>query len=476
MSDVKGPSRAEQLVKNTFILAIGTFLPKLAAFITLPILTGYLTKEEYGTYDLVTVLVSLLLPTVTCQISISAFRYLIDVRDNKKEQKRIISNIFVFTIITSLAALTITFFAMYKISIVSRVWISLYFLADILVAMFRQIARGIGKSKQYSASAIVSALGKLLFAFLFVKVFSLGIVGAIAALCLASTSSLIYIIIAIKALKLIDFSLLSKKCLKTLLGYSWPLVPNELSLWIMRVSDRVVVTFFLGTAANAVYSVANKIPSIITLAQGAITLAWQENASITSKDDDAKEYYSKMFKVMHNFQAGFLGLVIAATPVLFRLLIKGDYSESYAHIPILCLAIFYASISTYLGGIYVAYKATKSIGVTTVVSAMINIIVNVSLIKFIGIYAASISTLVAYIMLMIYRMINVRKYVELNYEIKEMIAVNAFMICECILCFLNNVYINIVMIPISLFGIYFFNKKTLSLMVKKIENKFSRRH
>jgi O-antigen/teichoic acid export membrane protein len=49
--------RETKLAKNTFILAIGTFLPKFAAFITLPILTGCLTKDEIGRYDLITTLV-----------------------------------------------------------------------------------------------------------------------------------------------------------------------------------------------------------------------------------------------------------------------------------------------------------------------------------------------------------------------------------------------------------------------------------
>ena len=51
--------RSRDLAKNTGILAIGTFLPKLASFITLPILTACLTKAEYGTYDLISTLVSL---------------------------------------------------------------------------------------------------------------------------------------------------------------------------------------------------------------------------------------------------------------------------------------------------------------------------------------------------------------------------------------------------------------------------------
>lgn len=473
MTSPQKSNRTDQLIKNTLILAVGTFLPKLAAFITLPILTGYLTKVEYGTYDFVTILVSLLLPTVTCQIKISAFRYLIDARSDPKEQKRIVTNIFVFTSLISAGALVIMFLVMYKISIISRLWIALYFLADILVNTLRQVARGIGRSKDYSASAIISALGKIVFTILFVKVFSFSIVGAIASLCLASVLSFVYLIISIKAYKFFDLKLLDKQCIKKLLGYSWPLVPNELSLWVMTVSDRAVVIFFIGAAANAVYSVANKIPSIVSLAQSAITLAWQENASIASKDADAKEYYTKMFKVMYNFQAGFLGLVVAATPVLFKIFVRGDYSASYPHIPILCLAIFYSSIATYLGGIYVAYKATKSIGVTTVVSAIINIVINVSLIKFIGIYAASISTLVAFFVLMVYRMKNVRKLTPIEYDFKNIIIVNILIMIACVLCAIRIWYVDIINIIYAVAIFVLFNRESLAAIWRKIKKKVS---
>ena len=102
-------SRQSKLAKNTIILAIGTFLPKLASFVTLPILTGCLTREEYGTYDLVTVLVSLVLPAATLQIQTAAFRFLIDVRQDKTEIDRIVTNIFAFIIPLSLISLYIFF-------------------------------------------------------------------------------------------------------------------------------------------------------------------------------------------------------------------------------------------------------------------------------------------------------------------------------------------------------------------------------
>ena len=44
-------SRESKLAKNTIILAIGTFLPQLGSLIVIPILTGYLTKEQFNMHD-----------------------------------------------------------------------------------------------------------------------------------------------------------------------------------------------------------------------------------------------------------------------------------------------------------------------------------------------------------------------------------------------------------------------------------------
>ena len=113
-------SREKVLAKNTAILAIGTFLPKVSTYFTLPILTGILTKEEYGTYDLVTVLVSLILPAATLQIQTALFRFLIEIREDEKEVKKIVSTGSSFIIIVSILALIILNIVMNKISFVTQ--------------------------------------------------------------------------------------------------------------------------------------------------------------------------------------------------------------------------------------------------------------------------------------------------------------------------------------------------------------------
>ena len=424
-------SRSTQLAKNTLILSIGTFLPRVVSFVTLPILTGYLTKTEYGTYDLVSVMVSLLLPSVTLQIRTAAFRYLIDAREDPQKQNEIITSILTFTVPVSLAALTILFFALRGIDPQIRLWICLYYLFDMLVSTIRQIARGLSFNLKYACSAIISAVGKTLFLLVLVWHLQMGLLGAVVSLCCGALLSLIYMSMSIRIWKYVRRECFSTSTIRTLLGYSWPLVPNELSLWIMRVSDRFVVTTFMGLAANAVYSVANKIPSIISLAQTSLTLAWQENATIASRDEDASAYYSEMFHAMMRIQSGFLCLVLGATPFLFRLLIRGSYQEAYNQMPVLCLGIFYSSMATYLGGIYVAYRVSKSVGITTAVAAAINIVTDILMIRWIGLYAASGSTLISYIALFLYRKKDINKYVHLEYNRKTIILLHLIMFAVC---------------------------------------------
>ena len=460
-------SRESKLAKNTLILSIGTFLPRLASFITLPILTGCLTKEEMGTYDLITILESLLLPTVTLQIQAAAFRFLIDVRDDEEKVKEIVTNIVVFVIPTSLLSLLVLFFCLGRTGSSIRILICLYFLFDVLGNVARQICRGLNENLEYSISAILAALGKMIFAVICVYWLKAGLKGTVTALLMSAVFSFIYLVFRAGIVRYVDFRYYNKDKIIEMLRYSWPMVPNSMSAWVMRVSDRLVVTFFMGVAANAVYAVANKLPGLLTIAQNTFTMAWQENAAVVSKDRDAGEYYSSMFRVMFDLMAGFFGLLIAATPILFRLLIRGDYAEAYNQIPILFAGMFFFSMSTFLGGIYVAYKESASVGITTTVAAAINLIVDIATIRWIGLYAASGSTLISYLFLFVYRSIDVQRIVKVRYNVTHILVILAIMAAQSVMCFMQMPILNVINLAVGCVVFMAINKDFVRVVMKK---------
>ena len=427
--------RKGNLVKNMAILSLGTVVPKIASFITLPIITACLTKTEYGTYDLITVLVSLVLPVVTLQMQGAAFRFLISTRGDGREQKIVVTNISSFIVGVSACALAVLYVCFREIDNPIRICIIVYLGVDICLTTARQIARGLAKNMAYSVSALVNALIEMILVAVLLKGYHKGLTGLMCALIFSQLLSLVYLVVSARILSYIDFSLISAEKIKEFLSYSWPLVPNSLSSWVIRVSDRFIISLFLGIEANAIYAVANKLPNIFSIAQSTFTLSWQENASVAAADKDSAEYYGEVFSDIYNLFIGMMALLIASTPIIFKILIRGDYEEAYNHMVILYFGVLFSSISSYLGGIYIANMKTRQIGITTLIAAGINFIINILLVKRIGIYAATLSTVVSYLWLVLYRMIDIQKILKIRFHYIRIILLLLIIVVMALLCF-----------------------------------------
>lgn len=463
-------SREGKLAKNTIILGFGTIFSKIAVYITLPVLTACLTKEDYGTYDLIVTLVSLLLPAVTLQIQSAAFRFLMDLKDGDEAGKTsIISNIYGFVLITSVIALAIMFFILSERNFISRIIICGYFLCDIFSNVNKQIMRGFHNNFAYAISALVGAIGQIILILFLILGLKQELIGTVFALGFAEFMSAGYLFFTGKLYKYISVRELNIAKIKALLAYSWPMVPNSLSQWVMHLSDRLVITFFMGVSANAIYSVANKIPSILIFAQTTFTLAWQENAISTARDEDVAEYYSSMFRIFFDIVAGGMALLIAITPILYKIFIHGDYGEAYRQIQILYMATFFFCLSSFWGGIFVAFQKTKAVATTTVIAALSNIIIDMATIQWIGLFAASISTLVSYILLCILRAKKTQKIIKLKYDIPHCILILIIMVIICLISYQQILVLDILNFFICVVVGLYLNKKLISDIIKKVK-------
>lgn len=461
-------SREKDLIKNTAILSVGKFLPQLTAFITLPILTQYLTKGEYGTYDLVSTLVMLVLPICTLQIQTAAFRFLIECRGDKEKSTIIISNIFFVTVpISCLASIVVQFFFPEQ-TVIVRILIALYLFLDTINLTIGQATRGLGKNFDYSVASILLSVVNMIGIVLGVWLLKLGFTAVLGAQCLTLLVSCTFMAVRTKLLSYCTVSAINKKSIIEMLRYSWPMIPNNLSNWALKLSDRLVITAALGVEVNAVYAVANKIPNILAIAQSVLVMAWQENASIVAKDEDAAEYYSKMLKTTFKLMFGFTALLIAGTPIIFTLLIKGDYSEAYYQMPVLILAMFFSVMSSYFGGIYIAHKKTLNVGISTAIAAAINLAIDLCCVNVIGIWAGSISTLVAYAFLYFYRMFNSQKFQPFKINYAEQSILLLILLIMLVICFMNNHILNIINFFSGIILFLVFNREIISFAWKKL--------
>ena len=461
-------SREKELFKNTIILGLGNFLPKLVGVITLPIITACLTEMEYGTYDLIQTLLALLIPVATLQIHSAAFRFLIDCRGDKVRSSEIITNISVVTCISASLSAVLVGLGSYKLSTGVRFAVALCFFAETINVSVSQIVRGLSKNKLYSICSVLSAVVNGVGIVVLLLVTHQGLLGSIIAIAAGNIAGAAVEIAVVKLPQYIHLKYLSHETIKEIISYSWPMIPNNLSTWILKMSDRLVITAFLGLEANAVYAVANKIPNLLSIAQGVLVMAWQENASIAVKDVDAESYYSSMFERIFSFLVGCTSVLIGFTPLMFALLIKGDYSDAYIQMPILILGMFFCAISSFQGGIYIAHKKTKSVGMTTLCAAAINLAIDLLFVKTWGITAGSVSTLVAYLALYIYRLKGCLKFQKVNYNIKRQIMLIAILMVQLCVCALKSVPLDVINVVIGILVFMLLNRRLIAGIINNL--------
>lgn len=464
-------NREKLLVKNTLIIALGTITPQLAGIITLPIITGGLTKAENGTYELINTLVSLLIPILTLQLELAAFRFLIDKRGNEKESGTIISTVMTFALLAPIVPLVIMYFALVGISAITKLLICLFFYFDVIVITLGQIVRGIDNNKNYSISAIIRSVTRVLLIVFTIKNWSMGLNGLLLAMGISSAVACGVLFLNGNIFRYYNPRLFSKSTFKDMVLYSLPMIPNSICLWVMNLSNRFLITAFLGVEMVAVFSVANKIPNLFSVVQTTFTYAWQENASMTSEANDASDYYGRVFDTIFNILVGVMALLIAATPVIYSLLIRGEYEESYNQMPILFMGIFMSTLNSFFGGIYVALKKTSIVGLTTVVGAVINVLINLVFINWIGLYASSIATFVSFLVLVMFRMINIQKFLPIEYNWKKFFFWISVLVIMCVTCFMQNIVLNIINMLIACVCVYVLNKTMILGILGKLKYK-----
>ena len=464
-------NKNKELVKNTIIIFIGKFCTQFITLLLLPLYTHFLATEDYGYIDLIQTYLTFFIPLILLKIDAGIFRFLIDARKSEEEKNKIITN-GIFIMFVELIISTILFAVAVKIfSIKYSILIVMNLISLSVLTFLLQIVRGIGKNKQYSFSSIIAAIVTIVLNLIFLVGFHKNGKYVLIASLISNIICTIYLLIVNKILKNVKIKYIDKKLIKDLLKYSMPMIPNELSWWIVHVSDRTIISYALGVAANGIYSVSCKFSNILSSIFNIFNLSWQESAALHINDTDKDEFFSNVINKVFNLFICFCIGILACLPFVFELLIKDSYREAYKYVPILLLANIFSVLIGLIGSIYVAKKMTKEVAKTTMIAAIINLTIDVVLIKVIGIYAAAISTLVSYMLLAIYRYIDVQKYVKVKISIKNIVVNSIIFILVVVLYLYNDIALNVINLILCILYAIIVNKELLIELKKVIGKK-----
>ena len=402
-----------ELMKNTIIIAIGKFSTQVISYLLLPLYTSILTTNEYGIFDFLVTACVFIVPFITLLMEESMFRFLID-EESDDGKRKVMSNACIYSILSMIIWCLLLFIVLnifkYKYTFV----FVLYIISCIFITLTNSITRGLSKLKLYALSNFILSVITIVLNVLFIAKFKFGVNGLLYSTIIANVITSLFIIFKLKVYKFIKIKYVNKKELSKMVKYSYPLVPNSIGWSIINISDRIIVTMVLGSSENGIYAMANKFPNIMNTFSGFFFTAFKENASKVIKKKDYENYYNNLLTIVHNSFITISLLLISIIPFVFNIFIKKDYVDAFEYIPILVIALYYGNMAGFYGSLFVAFKETKILGSSTIWGAIINIIINLLFIKFIGLYAAVISTLIANYIVTIIRKEKLKKYMNVE--------------------------------------------------------------
>lgn len=464
-------SRGKELIKNTAIIAVGKVCTKFLSFFLLPFYTAVLSREDYGVVDLINTYISLLLPLVVFQIEDAIFRYTIDVRNKEEEKRKVISTAFFFCLIQSIVFTVIFGVISVLIHIPYGIYLYINVIISIFSGMFLQLTRGLGDNTGYAFASFLTAISAILMNIVLVLVFHMGADGLFLTAFASNLLGVCYILFRSRLFGFIRPRWFDKGLLKEMLSYSLPMVPNTLSWWVIGASDKTVVTWFLGSAQNGILSVSQKFSTVYTTFYSIFNLSWTENAAVHKDDTDSAQYYSQIIDTSFRVLSGACIGIIAVVAIVFPILVNVKFDESYYQIPIYMLSSLIYSVIGIYSVVYIAFKKTANIAKTSMAAAAINFLLNVIMIRWIGLYAASISSVAAYAVMLAIRYVDIQKFIKLRTNKKVVLSVVCMMSVQFVTYYIRNFWISLANLVFAALYVLYLNRSFMGEILKFITDK-----
>lgn len=395
------------------ILAVGQLSSKLLVYVMLRFYTSVLGTAGYGEMSVIVNACDLLISVVSLSIASGVMRFALDERNNGK----MVFSIGINTILTG----SIFFLAatpLIGMIPVLRGYEWMIFIYVVLGAI-KEVCAIYIRSRQsvalFAIDGIVTTVATVVYNLLLLGVFHFGIVGYIFSIVLGNITSIIFLGVTTKLYTQYRPFRNDRVLRGAMLRYSIPLMPSQIMWWVINVSDTFMVTEFIGADANGIYSFAYRFPNLAVLAMGIFSQAWRMTAITERNSRTTSNFYSNAFSMMQTIMfIACAGIMLILRPMIMPFFAAEGFQTAYLYVPVLLGAVLFQSMDNFLGSIYEAAQKTTHSMTSSAVGAVSNIILNVIFIRAFGIMGAAAATIISYIIVFVYRVIDTKKYLYMK--------------------------------------------------------------
>lgn len=460
-------SQESKLIKNTAIYSIGSLSSKILAYVMVLVYSRYIMPESMGYYDVVMTTISLIYPVVTLELVEGIYRFVIDPAGVKREV--VIATSYKVILINTLVTEGIFIIFAYFFQIKFLTAIVGYSVSYVFYEVTHTTIRAFAENKVYTVVGIANSFIILICEVVGVVILQGGIGALWVSMAVANIACSIYAMIKYRLMQILKDNKIDKNVFRALNNYSLPTVPSTICWWVVNSCDRYIVLGFLGQLYNGIYAMAAKFPTILNVLTSGFYISWQESAIKEYNSDTRDVFFTRTYKSYCAILFSGCLVLIPATKIVILYLMGSTYESAWMYTGGLFIGAVYSALSSFLGLGYQISKQTERSLISTVLAAVINIVVNIGLVKLIGLHAASISTAVAYFFLFIIRVIDTKRYFHIAYDWKTLVLLPGVSVLMSVLCILNGYWwIDFLLCFGAVIFSVVLNKEIIIILVNKI--------
>lgn len=463
---------SKYLLKNIGLLTISSFGTKLLSFFLVPLYTYVLSTEEYGIYDVLNTTVLVLIPVLTLNITDAVLRFPLDKTSDKKAIFSIGIKYFIVGLIpVCLVVITNQFFTFIPVLKTYSLSFVLLYASTAINGIMTAYARGIDRVLDLSISGIVCSAVIIVLNIVLLLVVKCGLTGYFIANIAGIAIQAIYLFISTKAWKKLRLSEIDTFLEHDMLAYSKPLMANTLAWWVNNFSARYVVIWFCGLAENGIFSVAYKIPSILNIFQTIFSQAWTLSATQDFDPKDRHGFFAKTYGYYNFGMTTICSLLIVGDRFMASFLYAKNFYVAWATVPFLLISIVFGALSGYVGGVFSAVKDSKKIALSTVIGAVVNILLDFVLVYEFKSVGAAIANMVSYWLVWFIRIRQLRSFMTIRINLKrDYFAYLILMVQSILLLFFVKESVPLYLSEIGLFLllIVLFHSEAMQLLKKAL--------
>lgn len=397
-----------KLAKNISIFTFFNLLNAGIPFLLLPVLTTYLSPEDYGIIDIFNSLIMLFTPIVGLSIIESINRYYFE--EKEVDLKTFVSTIFtmllkygvIFIVIISVVGVFLakhiseSFNLPLKVLIFAAIYVYFSQIGEIILIIWRISY----KTVNYGVFRIVKTLFDISFSLILIVVLDFNWEGRVVPQVITSVlfGLVVMYILYKKGFAFNKELKFNKEYKAKALSYGVPLIFHSLGGYLIAVSDRFFILYFEGVESIGIYGVAYQIGMVIGLFQNSFNQAWVPYF-FSSLKINSKKRNLQIVKITYGYFLIMLLLVVIfylITPYIYKYFIGEQFQEGVN--VVLWVLLGYAFNGMYKMVVnYLFYlKQTRVIAVFTTIAATLNLVLNYFLIDLYGIVGAAQATTISF--------------------------------------------------------------------------------